>query len=478
MKNVSNTYGYYLTEDSETIELRGTFKENFIYLPTKDPKEQLNYKVFVSPKKNVNFAIQIVGGDNPQNIYIPQHIYKDLDFAYYENNPYYVIKDITVVKLDFTDAGNKLITYLKTKFEKATDGVSKLSQAGVDLVDNYAGFSTSGQPIDEDILKQILFLFDEQNDIIFVDKNVKLVDETIVKERNYKSTRIKGNFTYTSNYFDSAGKFNEGILNSKSNIKLETTTGVSVSQLNDFVKDFAGSSLTEINSIYKTNIVKDTIVANAPKILGLVMSGIQQVAPLVKGTLDKVAQFNKQNATKKLEEAKALGGSLKGQLAGGVSGIKGQLAGGVSGIKGQATDAVDNIKGLFSTSKSLVSKYQSSVMLPPTTSKAGVSNAFSIAKTGASNVSNTVKLGKTGVSNAISVGKATAAGASNAISVGKAGVSNASNAISIGAGKLNSVKTISTIGNVSLAEGQQMIKNAAKSTPSSIKQINADFLKF
>ena len=158
MKNVSNTYGYYLTEDSETVELQGNFKENFIYLPTKDPKEQLNYKVFVSPKQNVNFAIQIVGGDNPQTIYIPQHIYKDLDFAYYENNPYYVIRDITVVKLDFTDTGNKLITYLKTKFEKGTDGLSKLAQAGVNSVDNYAGFGKSGQPVDEDILKQILFL--------------------------------------------------------------------------------------------------------------------------------------------------------------------------------------------------------------------------------------------------------------------------------------------------------------------------------
>lgn len=450
MKNVSNTYGYYLTEDSETIELQGIFKENFIYLPTKDPKEQLNYKVFVSPKKNVNFAIQIVGGDNPQTIYIPQHIYKDLDFAYYENNPYYIIRDITVIKLDFTDTGNKLITYLKTKFEKGTDGLSKLAQAGVNSVDNYAGFSTGGQPIDEDVLKQILFLYDEQNDVIFVDKNVKLVDEAIVKERNYKSTRIKGNFGYTSNYFDSAGKFKEGILNSTSNIKLETSTGLNVAQLNDFVKDFAGSSLTEINSIYKTNIVKDTIVANAPKVLGLVMSGISQVAPLVKGTLDKIAQFNKQNAQKKLQEAKALGGSLKGQLAGGVD-----------GIKGQATDAVDNIKGLFSTSKSLVSKYQSSVMLPPSTKTTGVSNTFSIAKTGASNVSNAVTLGKSGVSNAISVGK-----------------SSVSNTISVGAGKFNSVKTISTIGNVSIAEGQQMIKNAATSTPSSIKQINADFLKF
>jgi hypothetical protein len=343
MKNVSNTYGYYLTEDSETVELQGNFKENFIYLPTKDPKEQLNYKVFVSPKKNVNFAIQIVGGDNPQTIYIPQHIYKDLDFAYYENNPYYVIKDITIIKLDFTDTGNKLITYLKTKFEKATDGLSKLSQAGVDSVDNYAGFSNGGQPVDEDILKQILFLFDEQNDVIFVDKNVKLVDETIVKERNYKSNRIKGKFAYTSNYFDSTGKFKEGILNSKSNIKLETTTGLNISQLNDFVKDFAGSSLTEINSIYKTNVVKDTIITNAPKVLGMIMGGIPLVAPLVKGTLDKLAQLKKQNAAKQLEQANAIGG-----------------------IKGEATDKLDDVKGLFSTQKSLVSKYQTSVTLPTT----------------------------------------------------------------------------------------------------------------
>jgi len=399
MKNVSNTYGYYLTEDSETVELQGNFKENFIYLPTKDPKEQLNYKVFVSPKKNVNFAIQIVGGDNPQTIYIPQHIYKDLDFAYYENNPYYVIKDITIIKLDFTDTGNKLITYLKTKFEKATDGLSKLSQAGVDSVDNYAGFSTNGQPVDEDILKQILFLFDEQNDIIFVDKNVKLVDETIVKERNYKSNRIKGKFAYTSNYFDSTGKFKEGILNSKSNIKLETTTGLNISQLNDFVKDFAGSSLTEINSIYKTNIVKDTIISNAPKVLGMIMSGIPLVAPLVKGTLDKLAQLKKQNAAKQLEQANAIGG-----------------------IKGEATDKLDDVKGLFSTQKSLVSKYQSSIMLPPTNIKK-INTSFG------------------------------------------SGLPTIPNASLPTLPKLPAAPNVPTI-------------NSIKTTPSSIKQINADFLKF
>ena len=399
MKNVSNTYGYYLTEDSETVELQGNFKENFIYLPTKDPKEQLNYKVFVSPKKNVNFAIQIVGGDNPQTIYIPQHIYKDLDFAYYENNPFYTIKDITIIKIDFTDTGNKLIAYLKTKFESTTIGLSKLAQAGVNSVDNYAGFSGNGQPVDEDILKQILFLFDEQTDIIFVDTNVKLVDETIVKERNYKSNRIKGKFAYTSNYFDSAGKFREGILNSKSNIKLETTTGLNITQLNDFVKDFAGTSLTEINSIYKTNIVKDTIITNAPKILGLVMSGIPLVAPLVKGTLDKLAQLKKQNDAKQLEQANAIGG-----------------------IKGDSTDKLDDAKGLFSTQKSLVSKYQSSIMLPPTNIKK-INTSFG------------------------------------------SGLPTIPNASLPTLPKLPAAPNVPTI-------------NSLKTTPSSIKQINADFLKF
>ena len=58
MKNATNTYGYYLTEDSETIEFRGNFEENVLFLRTKNPDEQLNYKVFVSPKKTINFAIQ------------------------------------------------------------------------------------------------------------------------------------------------------------------------------------------------------------------------------------------------------------------------------------------------------------------------------------------------------------------------------------------------------------------------------------
>ena len=386
MKNVSNTYGYYLTEDSETIELQGNFKENFIYLPTKDPKEQLNYKVFVSPKKNVNFAIQIVGGDNPQTIYIPQHIYKDLDFAYYENNPYYTIKDITVVKLDFTDTGSNLITYLKSKFEVKLDNTkqsSRLQKVDVDTI-SYACFK-NGLPNDEAILKQLLFLFDEQNDVIFVDKNVKLVDETIVKERNYKSNRILGDFSYISNYFTTTGLFISTKLNSNKNILLENDLIYKVKQLSDFTRDFKnngtlsnllgdlnytpafGGARVEITTGDNVDLtkgftkeqlaaqkklydeleaeanLKSEQIKNAPKVLGMIMSGIPLVAPLVKGTLDKLAQLKKQNAAKQLEQANAIGG-----------------------IKGDATDKLDDVKGLFSTQKSLVSKYQTSVTLPTT----------------------------------------------------------------------------------------------------------------
>ena len=386
MKNVSNTYGYYLTEDSETIELQGNFKENFIYLPTKDPKEQLNYKVFVSPKKNVNFAIQIVGGDNPQTIYIPQHIYKDLDFAYYENNPYYTIKDITVVKLDFTDTGSNLITYLKSKFEVKLDNTkqsSRLQKVDVDTI-SYACFK-NGLPNDEAILKQLLFLFDEQNDVIFVDKNVKLVDETIVKERNYKSNRILGDFSYISNYFTTTGLFISTKLNSNKNILLENDLIYKVKQLSDFTRDFknngtlsnllgdlnytpafgpnveittGGTSVDSTREFTKEQLaaqkklydeleaeanLKSEQIKNAPKVLGMIMSGIPLVAPLVKGTLDKLAQLKKQNAAKQLEQANAIGG-----------------------IKGDATDKLDDVKGLFSTQKSLVSKYQTSVTLPTT----------------------------------------------------------------------------------------------------------------
>lgn len=309
MKNVSNPYGYYLTEDFETIELRGNFEENAIFLPTKNPDEQLNYKVFVSPKKAVNFGIQIVGGTNPQVIYIPQHIYKDLQIGYTENNPYFTIKDITIIKLDFTDTGNALIKYLTQKFQNTTSPTnpSKLSSAGVTSIGTYAGFNESGQPVDEDILKQILFLFDEENDVIFVDKDVVLVTEDMVKAKGYTSNRIKGNFTYTSNYFDSSGKFNSPLLNSQTNIILEDNTVSSISALNDFVKDYAGKSLTEVNSIYKSNINIETQSSKAPKVSGLTIDDLNKVRPLVKAGVDKLSQLKSQLAAKKLEEANQIG---------------------------------------------------------------------------------------------------------------------------------------------------------------------------
>ena len=429
MKNVSNPYGYYLTEDFETIELRGNFEENALFLPTKNPDEQLNYKVFVSPKKAINFGIQIVGGSNPNVVYIPQHIYKELQLAYSENNPYYTIKDITIVKLDFTDAGNSLIKYLTKKFEETNNGSSKISAAGVTDITNYAGFSSSGQPVDEDILKQILFLFDEQNDIIFVDKNVQSVTENIVKERGYASNRIKGDFTYTSNYFDSSGKFNSPLLNSSANIKLENTTIASISTLNDFVKDYAGKSLTEVNSIYKTNISIETAITQAPKILGLAMSGLSTIAPLVKGGLDKLSQLKAQRAQKKLEEATQIGAIDTSMDS-------------VPSTE-EAQKALDDAKNIFK--KPLIPKISAKV--PDSIRVKPEINKFKIKATG------------------VSLDSAT-------IAVNQA-QSTANSAI----GKANSIKTISTVGDVSVSEGLQMIKNAPNQTTETLKAANAAFLK-
>jgi hypothetical protein len=410
VKNQANTYGYYLTEDSDTIEFRGDFEQNVIFLPTKNPDEQLNYKVFVSPKKAINFGIQIVGGTNPNVVYIPQHIYKDLQIAYNENNPYYTIKDITIIKLDFTDSGNSLIKYLKTKYETTKDTeLSKIGNAGSTGIKSYAGFDASGNPIDEDILKQILYLYEEQNDIIFVDKDDELVTEDIVKNRAFKSNRILGDFTYISNYFDSSGKFKESLLNSKENIKVEDATIKSILQLPDFLKDTADKTLTDVNSIYKNNITLEEKIVNAPKVLGLAMNGLSKVAPLFSGVRDKVSQLKAQNAQKKLAEAKALGGALRGQLEGGVAGVRGQLEGQVAGVRGQlegqvagvrgqATDAINNVKGLFSTSKALVSQYKTSVSLK---AEGGLSNQFTIPS--ANGLSNKFAIPSSGVSNPFNI---------------------------------------------------------------------------
>ena len=508
MKNATNTYGYYLTEDSETIEFRGNFESNKLFLKTKNPFEQLNYKVFVSPKKTINFAIQIVGGSNPQTIYIPQHIYKELQTAYDVNNPYYTIKDITTIKLDFSSSGNSLITYLKTKFEKGENGsLSKIENAGATGISTYAGFDEGGNPIDEDILKQILYLYEEQNEVIFVEKDDELVTENIVKNREYTSNRIKGNFTYTSNYFDDSGKFNSGLLNSQTNIKIESTTTNSILQLNDFVKDFAGKSLTDLNSIYKGNISTEQIVTNAPKVLGLAMEGLSKVAPLFTGVKDKLVQLKTQKAQKKLEEAKALGGSLSGQLDTTIGGMQDKLQSGIDNATGQATEAIDSVKGLFSTSKDLVSQYKTSVSLKaeggvsnkftipsmdaesnqfsiPSSdsvsnkfsvpSASGLSNKFSVPSTNA--ISNKFNIPITGVSNPFTIGGGS--GTSNPFTIG-GGVSNSFTISNVGnvLPITNSIKTISTIGNVSVSEGLNMIKNASGQTTETLKAANADFLK-
>ena len=447
MKNATNTYGYYLTEDSETIEFRGNFEKNVLFLPTKNPDEQLNYKVFVSPKKAINFAIQIVGGTNPQVVYIPQHIYKDLQIAYNENNPYYTIKDITIIKLDFTNSGNGLIKYLKTKFETEKGSeLSKIGNAGTTGIKGYAGFDGDGNPIDEDILKQILYLFEEQNDIIFVDKNVQMVTEDIVKARGGKSNRILGDFTFISNYFDGSGKFKESLLNSKENIKIEDNTIKSILQLPDFLKDTADKTLTDVNSIYKNNITIETAINKAPKIVGQIIGGLAIATPLIKMGLDKLSQLKKQKALKQAEEAKSLAKKGLANLENAGDNAVGMVEGGIS-----------NVVSIFK--KPVIP--QMSIKVPKTTVVKPKSNKFKIKALAES--------AQSAANKAQSAANSVQSGVSNVISLGKSAKSDVSNA--------KSIKTISTIGNVSISEGLNMIKNAAGQTTETLKAANKDFLK-
>lgn len=469
MKNVTNTYGYYLTEDSETIEYTGNFEQNSMLFTTKNPDEQLNYKVFTSPTKAINFAIKIVGGTNPEVVYIPQHIYKDLQIAYNEDNPYYTIKDVTVIKLDFTDTGNSLIKYLKTKFETTTEGTSKLSTSGVDTIVNYAGFDKSGNPSDEDILKQILFLFDEQNDVIFVNKDDVLVTEQTVNSKSLKSNRIKGDFNYTSNYFDGNGVFSSELLNSETNIKLESSTFTSVLQLSDFIKDFSGKSLSAANDLYKNNIVTDTLIAQAPKVAGLVLGGLQKAVPLVKGLKDKISQRNAQRGVKQLEEAKSLGLSSSNDISGTTNSVKDIMK---TPVVPQLSNKVPNkvtVKPVSNEYKSAVKELTERKVQEKAARLAGLESSGDYDEDTFGNRVYDDPTENTAYQDAlIRVRKKEA----------EDGALGSMYGISSAAPMTNSIKTISTIGNVSQAEGQEMIKNAKTSTPSSIKQINADFLKF
>lgn len=523
MKNVTNTYGYYLSEDSDTIELQGDFEQNTLFLPTRDPNEELNYKVFVSPKKTINFAIQIVGGDYPQNIYIPQHIYKDLQTAYNENNPYYTVNQITIIKLDFTDSGNALIKYLKDKFEKPKGSatLSKLEDAGVTSITNYAGFKESGQPDDEAIIKQILFLFDEQDDVIFVDKDVELVTEDIVAQKGLQSTRIKGNYLFTSNYFDGSGKFKEGILNSKNNITLESNTFGAVSQLNDFIKDFAGKSLTEVNSVYKNNQVADVAASpntnllqsvgriidglnkdnNLIKNIGIGVGSAAAGVALVKGIgagLDKVAQLKAQKALKQAEQFKSMAmfasANAQAQAEAGVAALKAGISGGIAGAKDTAQGAVSNVISIFK--KPTIPKF--SVKAPDRIFIKPKINKFKIQSIGETvdslgnsldSVQDASNKAKSMVGKATSLASQAKSQAQNVANKATSLASQAqSNVVSLSAqakGLSDKVSnatsfaksTISTIGNVSVSEGLNMIKNAAGQTAESLKASSADFLK-
>jgi hypothetical protein len=478
VKNVTNTYGYYLTEDSETIEYRGNFEQNSMFMTTKNPDEQLIYKVFVSPKKAINFAIKIVGGSNPEVVYIPQHIYKDLQIAYSEDNPYYTIKDVTVISLDFTNTGNALIKYLIEKFEKLNDGVSKISSAGVSSITNYAGFNSSGIPIDEDILKQILFLFEEQNDVIFVQKDDVLVTEEFVKSKSFKSNRIKGDFNYTSNYFDASGIFNSELLNSETNIKLESSTFSSVLQLNDFIKDFSGKSLEETNKIYKNNIVTDTLISQAPKVLGLAIGGIQKALPLLKGLKDKVSQLNAQRGVKQLEEANSLGISsvndARGQASSAVGSVKDIVKKPVIPQLSNKVPDKAKVKPVSNEYKEIVQELTERDMQERAARLAGLEYNGDYDEDITGNRVYDDPAENSAYQSALSRVKQKESSESNIFNLTPEQNTKLSNDFLAGA---PSSKTISTVGNVSQAEGQQMIKNAPNQTTETLKAANKDFLK-
>ncbi len=533
MKNVTNSYGYYLSEDSDTIELQGNFDINVIEKTTKNPNEQLNYKVFVSPKKNINFAIQIVGGDFPQNIYIPQHIYKDLQIAYSENNPYYTVDNISVIKLDFTNTGNSIIKYLKNKFETpvGSSALSKLADAGATKVVNYAGFKESEQPDDEAILKQILFLFDEQNEIIFVEKNAELVTEDIIKERKYTSQRIRGTYVYETEYFDSSGKFKEGLLNSTSNISLESSTFGAVNQLSDFIKDFSGKSLQEVNSVYSANKsenIQAPANTNLLQSVGRIMGGLRidnnfiagvgagaglatGIAGGIKAGMDKIAQLKAQKALKQAEEfknmAKIAGVNAQAQAEAGVAALTAGIQGGISNATDMATGAVSNVISIFK--KPVIPKFSiknpNKVFIKPKVNKFKIQaigetldsatsvvdsaqNAVNQAQNAVNQAQNAVQSAASNAMGVVNQAQSAAqsaaftisSAANKAQSIAAAASSTAANiagAANSAIGKINSISTISTIGNVGLTEGLNMIKNAATQTVDTLKSANADFLK-
>jgi hypothetical protein len=181
-REVTNDYGSYSRVNPNTILFKGVFDKNFRELKTIDPNTA-TYKVFNCPSQSINFAVKL-----GSNTYIPQHLFDTLVTAYKENNPYYTIKDLITIEMDLSKTINYIgskygaeitansITYTGTLIGSSTSGSiqvtatpsqtlnSKLGLAGVTALDlQFYNNMDDTQLNEENIIKQILFLFDETN---------------------------------------------------------------------------------------------------------------------------------------------------------------------------------------------------------------------------------------------------------------------------------------------------------------------------
>lgn len=187
-REIQNDYGSYSSKDSTTILLKGIFDKNFIELKTINPTDE-SYKVFSSPSHSINFAVKI-----GTSTYIPQHLFDRLKTAYEENNPYYTVNDLITIELDLS----KTLSYLQSKYGSkietsnveyvgvAVDVTSSILESTASIIQvnaNYTqGASTrfglagvtdiqfqfyknnkSNDFNDENIIKHILYLFEETN---------------------------------------------------------------------------------------------------------------------------------------------------------------------------------------------------------------------------------------------------------------------------------------------------------------------------
>ena len=113
-REVTNDYGSYSKRNDTTILFKGVFDKNFIELKTIDPNTA-TYKVFSCPSQSINFAIKL-----GINTYIPQHLFDILLTAYKENNPYYTVKDLITIELDLS----KTISYIEQKYGAEIEATS------------------------------------------------------------------------------------------------------------------------------------------------------------------------------------------------------------------------------------------------------------------------------------------------------------------------------------------------------------------